>query len=192
MNIHENPEVGGYVYEYLTPAGVATTPGDGVYAGANWNAIGDYTAAGLGTVFFEKGPAGNDVWRISRMIVSIEALPSIQSAGYGNGAWLQFGILVQIRDVNNTVVRDLTGGVPIFSHRHWQRLSHDAAYGMNATTALGTSSWHLRWTFSKRGAPIHLRGDRGERLSVMLRDDISARADSHSFIIQGVNEGIIQ
>lgn len=184
-NVEYTNEVGAEVYEYLTPAGVATVPGAGppLYVGANWNANGNYAAV----TYFEKGPAAGITWRIERLLVYIEDGGAIQANGYGAGAALANGILVQVRD-NDGLVYDLTNTVRIYQSRHWQRLCYDFTL---APGTGGTLSLHGRWTFGKRGAPLRLKGSTGERLSVVLNDNLTFLS-GHAFLIQGEVEEVLR
>lgn len=154
------------------------TNGDGT---GTKNANGNYSGA-TGT-FYLAPPAGV-IYRVERMLVTVEDTAGFSAAEYGNlGALLTNGIQVRVHNGTSTV-QDLTDGIPVKGNAGWARFCYDAdlkAWGV------GNEILVARWTFSKMGAPLRLDGDATEALEVLLDDDLTGLV-AHYFLAQGVVE----
>lgn len=145
------------------------------------NAIGDYSTAD--TLYIQ--PAAGTVYRIERMLVSIEDGVGMRAERYGGlAAALTNGVTVRVADDSGTIL-DLTDGLPIKSNAGWGSYCYDVdikAWGAGNELLL------VRWTFAKAGVPLRLDGDNNERLEVILNDDMTGLV-SHYFMVQGLDEG---
>jgi len=150
------------------------TNGDGT---GSKEATGNY--AGGEEIFYLQPPAG-EVYILERMLVYIEDNGSFDSGKYGNNITLSNGIEIFVNG-DSGVISDLTDGLPIITNAHWGRQCFDTAL---STYGSGNQSLAIRWTFSKAGVPITLRGNQNERLEVVLNDNFSTLHD-HAFLIQG-------
>ena len=171
--IHRRDSTGGQkimISRYLD------TNGDGT---GTKNAIGNY--AGGATPFYI-APAAGEVFRIGRMIGSYSDSSGVDTDKYGNNITLTNGIVV--RTNLNTVIIDLTDGVPILSNGGWAHQCHDLT-----AHQFGTGNDHLtfRWTFTNAGQFIRLDGDTNDTLEVVLNDDFSGLVH-HRFLVQGYIE----
>jgi hypothetical protein len=128
-------------------------------------------------------PEPGSVFKIHRMIVSLEDTSGMIAGGYGDiGSPLSEGITVKVGN-RDGVKLDLTDGVPIKTNSGWGRLCYDVdikSWGTTPTNELLV----VRWTFSKSGAPIVLNGRKGEYLYVTFDDDLDELI-SHYFLVQG-------
>ena len=168
----------------LPTTGVTHTPlfryldtvGDGT---GTKDAIGNYS--GAEEEFFIAPPAGT-VYQINRLIVEVRDGNGMRAEHYGTlGAALTNGIEVQTRTGVSTTVIDLSDGLPITTNAEWGGLCFDAevkAWGAGDDFLL------VRWTFASSGGNIRLDGDSGERLAVILNDDLTGLG-SHTFMAQG-------
>ena len=163
-------------YRHLTDDGLE---GDGSNFNANVN--GSVTP-----VPFYAGPASGKIWRVERMIVSIEDNAVFNAEDYGGISTLSNGILVQrVRSgVGDTVITDLLDGRPIKSMVNWASFCYDGTY---SDFGAGNNFYEVRWTFSKTGTPLKLSGHRQEKLVATIRDNLSTLV-SHTFHIQGIEE----
>lgn len=163
-------------YRHLTDDGLV---GDGSNFSANVN--GSVTP-----VNFYAGPASGKVWRIERMIISIEDNAVFNAENYGGISTLSNGILVRkLRSgPTDTVILDLLDGRPVTSMVKWASFCYDGQY---SDFGSGNNFYEVRWTFSRSGTPLKLSGHNQEKLVVTVRDDLSTLV-SHTFHIQGIEE----
>lgn len=123
----------------------------------------------------------DNVLEVERLIVHLADTGSLDSGSYGNNITMTNGILVAVHaKSDDSVVQDLTDGLPILTNSHWGRMCYDVdplAFG------LGDESMNVRWTFSKAGKPIELTPD--QYIGVTIRDDLSGLSD-HTFFFNGV------
>lgn len=149
--------------------------GDG--SGAK-NANGDYST--VADIFYIQPPATQD-YLLTRLIVSIEDTQGMQAEEYGNlGAALTNGITVRVQDDSGTLV-DLTDSAPVKTNAKWGALCYDVDL---KSWGAGDELILVRWTFSRSGRDVLLRGDRNERLEVVLNDNLTGLI-SHEFLVQG-------
>ncbi len=149
------------------------TNGDGT---GTVDAIGDYSTV---TEFYYEAPELGATFH--RMIVSIEDNGGGTISEYGNlgAGGLTNGIEVKVVDDSDTVMADLTDGLPIKSNGDWGRLCYDID---RKDWGGGNDFYQVRWTFSKSGEPVILR--EGWRLVVYLNDDFTNLV-GHHFMVQG-------
>jgi len=133
-------------------------------------------------------PGAGEVFRIARLIVSIEDTAGFAATGYGDVAGeLTNGITVRVHD-GTSLLMDLTDGVPLVSNADWSARCYDADV---KTWGSGNDLLAVRWTFTKSGQYIRLDGDESEEFQVYLNDDFTGLV-SHRFLIQGYVEGVWQ
>lgn len=161
---------GVLLYEYLD------TVGDG---SGTKNANGNYGAPTL----FRIAPPPGVVYRIARMIVSIEDTSGMVADEYGNlGAALSNGVVMRVHDGSKTII-DLTAGLPVKTNAQWGSVCYDVdlkSWGVTPSDDLLI----VRWTFTRAGKFITLDGDNNEELQVMLNDNLSGLI-AHYFFVQG-------
>ena len=140
------------------------------------NAIGNYSGA---VEAFGITPPSGEVYKITRMIVSVRDGNGFSAADYGNITnGLTNGISVyQVK--GSLILNDLTDGVPIQTNAGWGTVCYDVDV---KTWGVGEESLLVRWTFAKSGRPLTLGF--GESLEVRLNDDLSDLS-SHTFMVQG-------
>lgn len=160
------------------------TVGDG---SGTKNFNGDYTvASGSSAEIAFIQPADGVIFRISRLIVTIEDTKGMKGELYGTGAALNNGIQVRVQDDSGTVI-DLTDGVKIKTNTAWGHRSFDIdvkAWGSGA----GDETLLCRWSFDRAGVPLRLDGSDNERLEVTFTNDQFNVLKGHFFIVQGYQE----
>ena len=161
------------LYRFLTDDGTTTGTKD---------AIGNYSGAAE-EFYIEPGPG--QVFHIARLIVSIEDGSAFAVSEYGNmGAALTNGVKVEVRSGSHaapTTVLDLMDGLAVTTNGEWGCHNFDVA---NLDWGAGNQMLLARWTFSATDGELRIDGDAGERLSVILEDDLSALVH-HRFLVQG-------
>jgi len=152
--------------------------GDG---SGNKNANGDYTTP---DIFFIQ-PGAGEIYRIARLIISVEDGTGFTAVKYGNLAALTNGIQIRVQGDSGTII-DLTDNVPIKSNSHYGRTCYDVAL---KDWGAGDQLLCARWTFEKHGQMLRLDGDAdgGERLEVLLSDNFTG-INFHYFLAQGYKE----
>lgn len=149
--------------------------GDG---SGNFNANGNYSVTP--EIFYIQPPAGR-TYVLHRLLVHVVDSGTFDSGSYGNGITLSNGVVIRVSD-DEGVLHTLTAQDPIITNTDWEAHCYDAqpsAYG------LGNESLSARWTFTRDGAPIVLRGSKNERLEVYLSDDFSGLV-KHTFKVAGI------
>ena len=145
------------------------------------NANGNYSAAE--EIFFCQPPAGQ-VFRISRIIISVEDGQGFRAERYGAlGAALSNGITLRSSDDNGMLV-DFTNGIPITTNAEWGNLCFDVQL---KSWGAGDELLLVRYTLTQSGQFLRLDGDRNQRIEAVFNDDLSGLV-SHKFIIQGFRE----
>ena len=159
-------------YRHLTDDGLA---GDGTNQNANVN--GASTA-----VPFYAGPT-EGIWKINRMIVSIEDDANITASGYGGLATLTNGVSLKVHTggVTGEVLVDLMDGETATSIVDWGDYCYDVT---PHTFGSGTNFVLVRWTFGKAGGPLRLQAHTNDVLVATVQDDLSTLV-KHHFFIQG-------
>jgi len=152
------------------------TNGDGT---GTKDAIGDYSSAAED---FYIQPGANETYEIHRLIVRIADSGAPDAGKYGNNITLTNGISVHLE---GGITRDLTDNMPVLSNGDRSKLCYDVNV---ISWGTGDDYVGVRWTFSKSGAPITLRGSISDKLIVRLNDDFSNLV-GHTFMVQGQNLG---
>lgn len=153
------------------------TNGDGT---GTKNFIGNHAAT---TAFI--APAAGQIFRIARLIVSIEDGTGIKSGLYGALTALPNGVTITEVDDSGTLV-DFTDGVPIKTNGQWGQLCYDV--DLKSWSASPTEEMVLvRYTFMRAGQYVRLIGDNGGQLQVNLNDNFTGLL-SHRFMAQGFVE----
>lgn len=168
-----HPRQGNIISQFLDLVG------DG--SGVN-NAVGTYGSP----TDFKITPASDEIYVISRLIVSLEDTVGMDADAYGNGITLTNGIAVAVKD-GSGVVDALTDPTHLIkTNGAWAHYCYDTEL-----LEWGSGNEHLvvRWTFSKSGKPLVLRGHRGEFLAVTLNDTFTGLV-GHHFLVQGYTESL--
>ena len=152
----------------------ADTNGDG---SGTKNAVGNYSGA---PQKFCIAPEAGEIFKVERIIPFLKDSGSLDSDYYGNGIILTNGIQIKVvrfaGQPQETVLADITDGVPVKSNSDWKRLCFDqniSEYGTGNETAV----W--RYTFSKDAPAIVLDGDNKEEIQVILNDDFSGLVEHY-------------
>lgn len=149
--------------------------------GGSNNANGNYSGA---ETFFTVAPGASEVYRIHRMVVTIEDTSGFTAQEYGNlGFALTNGVSVQIRNAGG-LVKNLTNGNPVKTNAQWAGLCYDADL---KTWGSGDELLAVRWSFDRSGAPLRIDGAAGEYFAISLNDNFSGLVDHH-FFLQGIIE----
>jgi hypothetical protein len=115
------------------------------------------------------------------MLVSYADTKNWSSALYGQNIVLTNGITVDVQDDTGVLYSLTDANKPILSNGEWGGYCHD--FSLHAF-GIGDDWASVRWTFSKSGKPITLRGEYNERLVVTLNDDFTGLS-VHHFLVQG-------
>lgn len=153
------------------------TTGDGTGT-ENANVDGSSTP-----VIFKIQPAQGEVFQLNRMLVHIEDSGTFQSDTYGAilAAAISTGVQVQVRlTSDDSVIQDLTNGVPVESNQQWGRFCYDTR--LDSYIGGGNDHVHVRWTFERDGAPIIL--DETMYFCIIINDDFTGLVE-HYFRITG-------
>jgi hypothetical protein len=154
------------------------TNGDGT---GTKDALGDYSSAQ--EIFFIQPPAG-EIYDLARILIGIQDTGAMRAEGYGSDAApLANGVALRVQDDAGTL---MTLADPnIKANGGWAFLCYDAQV---LTWGVGDEMLAARYTFTKFGGVIRLRGDNNERLEVVLNDDFSAGGQGlvhHYFTVEG-------
>ena len=154
------------------------TDGDGT---GTKNAIGDYSTP----EDFYIQPAAGQVYRINRILISIEDGSGFKAGLYGGLAALSTGLSLKVEDASGTLV-DFMDGVPVKTNGQWARVCFDV--DLKSWSASPTEELLVvRLTFSKFGQAVRLDGDNAEKLVMTLSDNMTGLL-SHYFKVQGYIE----
>ncbi len=145
----------------------------------------DYSDTGLGLTEFYITPMADEVMRIERIIPFLQDTGPLDADFYGHDITLTEGVNLQIcrgpLGAGREVVVDLMDGQAVLTNAGWGKLCYDvdiSEFGREDNVL------HARWSFFKAGQPLQLDGAKGERLSIILNDDLSDLV-SHAFMVQG-------
>jgi hypothetical protein len=151
----------------------------------NWN-LDLLSTESIARVGVPSGSSAVSTLRIARIIVSVVDTTGFQAEEYGNlGSELtNTGIQMALVDVDSA--RTVVDFFPM-------AIRKNADYGRYAFD-VDVKSWGAgdemlvtRLTFTKFGAPLRLTGDR--QLQVVMNDDMDGLKE-HSFVVEGVWEGV--
>ena len=124
-------------------------------------------------------PAAGEVAELVRMLTYIQTSARISPGKYGDQTALSNGILITVKDSSDAIIHTFTPQA-IKITQHWGLL---AGFDITASAfTAGVDSTVIRWTFAKAGAPIILNGDRGEYLSVNVRDTLASLSSQISHV----------
>lgn len=157
------------IYRYLDENGNGS---------GNKNANGNY--AGSPTRFFIQPPA-DEVFFLNRMIVLLEDGGSIDAGGWGNGAALTNGVECDLRDPINDILTDLFDGLPLLTNAGWAQFCYDVR---STDFGAGNNYLGVRWTFTKSGRPLVLRGSKQESFGITFNDNVT-NVVRNTFMVQG-------
>lgn len=147
-------------------------------SGGGTNANGNYSVT---PATFSYGPSAGENWTVERLIIHIGDTGSFSSDEYGNtGSALSNGFDVEVVDSGDNVIKKLNGARPFTTNGELGSVCYDVS-NLGAGTG-GNDAILVRWTFSKAGSPIRLRGDDGWKVRVVLNDDFSGLA-KHTFFL---------
>ena len=99
--------------------------------------------------------------------------------GFGDGGILNNSFLIRIEDSNNDPVLDLSAGVPIVTNNDL------AIYASNDVMQQQEDLVKVGSFLDRFGAPLKVRGDRGEKLVLRVNDNMSSRVDRLYVILSG-------
>jgi len=146
------------------------------------DANGNYVTSGT-EIFYLQPPAG-EIYRISRMMVTVEDSTGMQAQEYGNlGNALAEGVVVRVQD-DSGLKLNITNGFPVKTNAEWAKYCFDVEL---KTWGAGDELLAVRWTFLKTGQFIRLDGDKNERIEVVLSDNLAGLVH-HFFHVQGYKE----
>jgi len=161
------------IMRFLTDDGLV---GDGT----NSTIISDGSST---AVPYYTGPPSGKIWEVHRIIVYIEDAGNATSSTYGVLSGLTNGFDLEHRvGVAGTVVQDLLDGTSVKNNGNWGRYAYDIFY---QSAGGGNSTISIRWTFSKTGVPLILRGHRSEKL-VFTNNDALAGLVDHTVMLHAV------
>ena len=151
------------------------TVGDG---SGTLSAIGNYSG---GAEEFFIAPGAEEIFCITRMIVSLSDAGAFDADKYGNNITITNGVLLHVANDSSTLYSLIQPSHPVTTNAGWAHYCHDfTEHGFGTGNVHGTA----RWTFSKSGKMVVLDGALGEKLVVTLEDDYSGLV-SHHFLVQG-------
>ena len=158
------------IYRFLT--------NDGLVAGATNS---DMTTT---TDKYYAGPADGKYWVIHRGMLYIEDNGTSTPSTYGSATALTNGtkLYTTVGGVDGAENIDLFGGATMKANGNWGGICYD----LTLTTGFGGGNDIIqsRYTYSKAGKPIILRGSRDEKIVMNIQDDLSALV-VHTYMIQG-------
>ena len=155
-----------------------STNGDGT---GDIEAIGDYSTTS--DIFYIQ-PASNQVFRIQRMLLSLEDSTGMGWNEYGHiGSGLTSGILFRVQN-DSTTVHDLLAGRPVKTNGEWAENSYDVEI---LDTTGGNDYFVIGWDFTIAGFPIRLNGAASERLEFVVQDDLTGLV-AHRIKVEGYIE----
>lgn len=146
--------------------------------GAEHNMIQDYSST---EGIFKFQPGSDEVFLVSRMIITIKDAGSIDADNYGNGVTLTNGIVIRAAD-DSGVLKDITAGVPIKTNGEWATRCYDVK---DVQWGAGDNYISGRWTLAKNGALMKLDGSKNARIEVVLNDDFSGLT-GHTIQLHGI------
>lgn len=146
------------------------------------NATGDYSGA---AERFLIAPALDEIFLVEHLILVLEAEATLDNSSFGRFVLpLTNGIFFRVRDLNDTVVTDLTDGVPVKTTFDFAKYGIDARYH-----AFGEANdqWVVKWDLVDSGQPLILdgRADYRHNLNMELNDDFSSDVVTLSAFVRG-------
>lgn len=127
-------------------------------------------------VTFYRGPASGRTWNVHRIIFNItDAASSITPNEFGGAAALTNGCSLLVQRDGGTVI-DFTDGRALKQNADFGNLCYDLSFHESGNAA-NTSNVQARFTFTKAGQPLVLNGKRGERIAMVVNDDLTDLLD---------------
>lgn len=137
----------------------------------NINANGDYSSAPRD---FAIAPGPDQIFAVARLIVTIRDSGSFDSGFYGNNIVLTNGIQVEVRqgipNGSSVLETSLTGPVTVKTNTDWASYCYDVAV---SNFGQGDEVMAVRWTFTRGGGYIVLRGSDQDFLTIRLNDNFT-------------------
>ncbi len=156
------------------------------FTNASTNSIvGDFSSVPRN---FTVQPPQNEVWRISRIILTIKDANINNFNEYGGLTALTNGILLGVVRNNLTTelnpLRNTTDMFTIHTNGDWASLMFDLDI-----KDLGAGDDYVvgRWSFNKANTLIRLDGNKSDFAFIQVSDDLTGLSD-HLFIVQGYKE----
>ena len=153
--------------------------------GSTINATGDFS---VNPQNFTGGPPTDEVWRISRLLITIIDTNIKNFNEYGALPKLTNGLKIGVVIDNSTKVlnplRNVTDNFMVRTNGDWAKLMFDLDI-----KDLGAGNDYVvgRWTFDKAGTKIRLDGAKRDHIFIEFNDDLSGLV-GHEFLIQGYIE----
>lgn len=160
--------MGSPVYRFLTSDGLVGTASNTDITGAadvHWTA-----------------PPADETWEIARIIINLRDAGTVNADTFGGISALTNGCLVQVLTGVNSVEKvDLLDGLTLKNNGDFARHCYD----LNISSATsGDKAVTVRWTFSKSGAPVTLRGGTKDKL-VFTTQDTTTGLSEFTVMAQG-------
>jgi len=136
---------------------------------------------------YKVSPPENFTWTLHRMNGYIEDNGKFRGEWYGATSALANGIVIT-KENSGGVITTYTPET-IKRIGHWSLVAGVDMYFTEFTT--GNDMCMVRWTFTRGGGVITLRGDYGEFLKMNIQDNLGAGGAalvSHIFQVQGIQE----
>lgn len=147
-------------------------------SGGATNANGNYSVT---PATFSIGPSASENWTVERLIIYVADTGQFSASEYGNtGSALANGFDVEVVDSGDNVISTLNGSRPFTTNGDLGAVCYDV--NNIGSGSGGDDAILVRWTFSKAGSPIRLRGDEGWKVRVVLSDDFSGLS-AHTFFL---------
>lgn len=159
--------------------------------GVTYDAIGDYSVTPTDFTI-EVADFAARAWydpnmslKIHRLMISLRGSAEFSPGAYGinTAGPLTNGIQLLMLDEDDSILEDLTDGVPIKVNSHWARLCFDDSYDSYGNPGTGRFL-HARLSFDRfTDNGIILRG--GHKLAIRLNDAFGTRVTEQTFNFQG-------
>ena len=137
-------------------------------------------------VTFYYKPAAGTVFRVARLIMSMQDTSGFSAGEYGNlGSALSTGCDLKHVDDTGTIT-DFTGNYGIYTNADWGFYCYDVDL---KTWGVGDEFLMARMTFTKMGQYIRLDGDDANNglIEFVVNDDLTGLTD-HRILLQGYFE----
>lgn len=141
----------------------------------------DMSLTGTAQSYYVGPPPLDEDWYLTRLLVMAVDGDFNNAGNYGAiVGGLPTGILLEVVDIDDNLIYNFTK-VPIqFSYDWVLYAGNDNVLAGGA----GEDAMKVRWTFSKAGYPVVLRGARHQRLRFIKSDDLSSM-ERHIATVQG-------
>jgi hypothetical protein len=160
-----------------------------VFAGTSGNNDGiDAAAAHAAATDYYIQPPADERWEVARLIWSVVDAKGMETDTYGSQTALGTGLIFIVE--RDGVEYPLNASHPIQDNADMAHLCYDLQKISFTNTAEEIAN--ARWTFSKSGQPIILKGRTSDKIICRFGagDDLSG-ATEHHLCFQGVSLGIL-